>query len=336
MNGCAISIVDVASHLPERIVDNSFFAEGQEGSVSPMFKGTKLRRHLDRQANASDMMASAARTLIERNRLDAARDIDIIVTNTSLPDQPFTGCGAVVAKHLGARPWHIIDMGNGGCISFVFMLEQVRSLFASTSAKTALICNAQTAGGRMFAHDDNRKLPQSAVPGDGCGVAYVVANDDSPVLSIVTRNYPDHADDMSIACGERRWWEPGPAPLSIEFTESKVASIIARGNRLVPELLQAAMDEARLTSNDVACLVTNQPNRIFLRNWREAVCIPAERHVDTFEEHGNLFGAAVPICLDKAVRTGVLQPGQIVLMGGFSHAGDYAAAAAVRWRGEGP
>ena len=84
--------------------------------------------------------------------------------------------------------------------------------------------------------------------------------------------------------------------------------------------------------DDVSLLVTNQPNPIFLRNWREALQVPAERHLDTFAEHGNLFGAGIPVCLDRAVQQGRLSDGDNVVLGGFSHAGDYAAAAVVRRR----
>ena len=52
----------------------------------------------------------------------------------------------------------------------------------------------------------------------------------------------------------------------------------------------------------------------------------------TFYEHGNLFGAAMPICLERANDDGKLEDGSVVVLGGFSHAGDYAAAAAIRWR----
>ena len=67
--------------------------------------------------------------------------------------------------------------------------------------------------------------------------------------------------------------------------------------------------------------------RDFLRSWREGLNVSAERHVDTFEEYGNLFGAAVPINVARASDRGLLKKGLPVALGGFSHAGDYAAAA---------
>ena len=82
---------------------------------------------------------------------------------------------------------------------------------------------------------------------------------------------------------------------------------------------------------DVSLLVTNQPNPIFLRNWREALELAPERHYDTFDRYGNLFAAGIPINLDDALANGKLAPGDLVALGGFSHAGDYAGAAMVRW-----
>lgn len=59
--------------------------------------------------------------------------------------------------------------------------------------------------------------------------------------------------------------------------------------------------------------------------------MPKDAHVDTFEDHGNLFGAALPIGIERAVDTGRLRPGGHLVLGGFAHAGDYAASVVVHW-----
>ncbi len=48
---------------------------------------------------------------------------------------------------------------------------------------------------------------------------------------------------------------------------------------------------------------------------------------------GNLFGAGIPINLDRAISDGQLKAGDVVMMAAFAHAGDFAGAAAVRWAG---
>lgn len=80
-------------------------------------------------------------------------------------------------------------------------------------------------------------------------------------------------------------------------------------------------------------MITNQPNMAFLCNWRDALDPPPERHRDTFDECGNLSVAGIPIDLERAISDGRLESGDVVLMAGFAHAGDFAAAAAVRWGG---
>jgi len=97
----------------------------------------------------------------------------------------------------------------------------------------------------------------------------------------------------------------------------------------------AVCDRIGVQSKDIDLLVTNQPNRVFLRNWREALELPKERHRDTFDECGNLFGAGIPINFARAIDDGQVHAGDVVLMAAFAHAGDFAGAAAVQWGGRG-
>jgi 3-oxoacyl-[acyl-carrier-protein] synthase-3 len=326
-----VSLIGTASYLPETVVGSDFFA-GAAKKRGPMFMTPTTRRHVRRDESAVDMIERAARTLAARLNLDLQRDVDIVLTNVAVPDQPFTGCGAEVVSRLGGGAQWIFDIHNTGCVSFVYMLELARMIMHTTPAKTALICNVQNAAGRVFSHPQVRTRPQAAVPGDGCGVGYVVASDESPILSLVHHAYGDWAADMrAVADDQHRYWEPGDSPLYIDFTDARVAQIISRGNRIVPEVVSEACRRAEVATRDIDLLVTNQPNPIFLRNWREALELPATAHADTFDQYGNLFGAGIPITLDEATAAGRLRPGGLLALGGFSHAGDSAAAALVRW-----
>ena len=326
-----LSLLGVASYLPERVVGNDFFAAGA-ATRRGMFTAPTTRRHVGASESAAALIERASTRLLVQLGLNAARDIDILFTNVAVPDQAFTGCGAEVAQRIGARPHWIIDLHNAGCVSFIYMMDLARSLLRGRGARGALLCNVQNAAGRIFADPEVRLKSQAPVPGDGCGVGYVALSDASPVLALVQRCQPEFAADM-VACADdgRRYWEPGKSPISIRFTDARVAAIIERGNRIVPEVLTEACREAGLSSKDIALLVTNQPNPIFLRNWREALELPKERHHDTFDRLGNLFGAAIPINLEDALARGKLAAGGIVALAGFSHAGDYAGAALLRW-----
>ena len=73
-----------------------------------------------------------------------------------------------------------------------------------------------------------------------------------------------------------------------------------------------------------------------MSNWREELGVPAERHLDTFDQLGNLYGAGVPVTFAHALRDGRVRDGDLVVLAGFAHAGDFAAAAALRWGGDTP
>ncbi|MEV3965496.1 3-oxoacyl-[acyl-carrier-protein] synthase III C-terminal domain-containing protein [Nocardia sp. NPDC050193] len=86
-----------------------------------------------------------------------------------------------------------------------------------------------------------------------------------------------------------------------------------------------------MNSRDIDTLVTDRSNQLFLRYWREALDLPQQRHPDTFARGGDLFPAALPIALDVEDRVGRLRNGSVVLLSAFARAGDFAAAAAIRW-----
>ena len=185
----------------------------------------------------------------------------------------------------------------------------------------------------MFSQPGVRMRSQAPIPGDGCGVGLVKAKGDSPLLSLVQRCQPEFASDMqAVAQDGRRYWEPGMSPISVAFTEARVAAILQRGNSLVPELVRLACAEAGVTVQDLDLLVTNQPSRIFLRNWQEALELLPGVHHHTFDRLGNLFGAGIPINLEDALAGSKLRAGALLCLAGFSHAGDYGAAAVLRWR----
>lgn len=332
-----VSLTDVASYLPGEPIGADYyarFAGTDELRETVMFRAPRWRHHVGPDESAIDMIERAAAGLIERHGRDVITDVDVLITHTQLPDMPFYGAGDGVAHRLGMRPGWVLDLHNGGCAVFVLALRLARRLLVSGEGRTALIAVAQNAAGQVFDQPGVRRRAQAAVPGDGAAVGLVTLSDESPILDVECRSHGEYAGEMTVASDPpRKWWQAGPGEMCIAFTESKITKVLARGNRQVPEVASAVCDRIGVKPNDIDLLVTNQPNRVFLRNWREAMELPESRHVDTFDDCGNLFGAGIPINFDRAISDGRANAGDVVLMAGFAHAGDFAGAAAVRWGG---
>ena len=331
-----VSLTDVAGYLPGEPVPAEFYTQypGAEDKLrdNPMFRVPPMRHHVAAGESNTDMVERAVAPLIERHGREEIRSVDVLLMHSQLPDTPFVGAGSEVARRLGLKPRWLIDVANAGCASFVHMLELARQILTTTDAQTALICNAQSAAGQLFTQSDVRRLAQAAIPGDGCGVGYLTTSAASPVLDVVTRHIGDYGGDMTAVLDDgRKYWEPGRSQLRIGFTEAAIAKVLERGNLLVPEVVTELCRRLGVATSEIDLLVTNQPNHTFLRNWREALLLPQRRHPDTFDSCGNLFGAAIPITLDRAICSGQVKDGDLVILGGFAHAGDYAGAAAIRW-----
>ncbi len=331
----AVSLLDVASYLPGDPVGTEYFtryARSDRMARNVMFRAPTHRHHVAADESAVDMADRAIAPLIERHGTTTIADIDVLITHTQLPDLPALGCGADLARRLDMGPEVILDIHNGGCAAFIHMLELARTILSTGTARTALIVTTQNSAGQIFTQPDVRMLAQAAVPGDGCGVALLGISDRAPILGVETCHHPEFAGDVAAESDPpRKYWAPGTGQLRIAFTPSKVATVFTRGNRLVPEVAAAVCERIGVTSADIGTFVTNQPNRLFLRNWRDALELAPEQYPDTFDECGNLFGAAIPVTLDVENRAGRIPNGSLVLLAGFAHAGDFAAAAAIRW-----
>jgi 3-oxoacyl-[acyl-carrier-protein] synthase-3 len=339
MSTPTISLLDVSTYLPGEPVGVDYYAQyasEDELRDNLMFRAPKFRHHVGPDETVTDMIERAAAGLIDRHGHDAVANVDVLITHSQMPDMPFYGGGGGIAHRLGMKPSWVIDLHNGGCAAFVLGMKLARQLLGAGEGRTALVAIAQNAAGQIFDQEGVRKKAQAAVPGDGAAVGLLAVSDQSPILDIECRTYGEYAGDMTIAVDPpRKWWQPGVGEGYIGFTESKITKVLARGNRQVPEVALAVCDRIGMSSKDIDLLVTNQPNRVFLRNWREALELPKERHRDTFDECGNLFGAGIPINFDRAVSDGQVQKGDTVLMAAFAHAGDFAGAAAVQWGGRG-
>lgn len=332
MSAPSIGILGTGSYLPGEPVPSEAVAPANDPTAkSPLFRPPALRHYIAAGETASEMITRAAQPMFERLGIDPWGNVDLLITNTLLPDLPITGCGADAARRLGCHPELIVDLHNGGCAAFPYMLQLAPAIMAGSGAKHALLCAVQNIATQMFGQPKIRLTSQAAVPGDGCGVAYLVAGEGSPVLGATVRNDPASAADMRVALEDRRYWEAGTDEFNVTFNPDAFQEIITRGNTLVPAVVQELCKALELQPADIDVLITNQPNRQYLRNWRRELGVDPSQHFDTFDRFGNLYGAGAPITLDCAVREGRVNDGDLVVLAGFAHAGDLAAAAAVRW-----
>ena len=107
MSNQPVSIAGVGSYRPRNVVGLEFFFDGNEPTdpmiTSPVLGPPQHRHHVAPDERAAEMIERAARPVLDRVGA-GANDIDLLITNVLLPDEPFTGCGAETAQRLGCAP----------------------------------------------------------------------------------------------------------------------------------------------------------------------------------------------------------------------------------------
>ena len=331
----SLYFIDGATEMPPKVITNGFFPSlTEELESNLMFAGTKERRHCEVDAKASDFLIRATEKLLKKTGV-TADEIGVMLDNSTMLDIPFTGSGAAWAYGCGIDPDMVYDIHNSGCTSFVFMAELAQKLLATSDKEYALIGNVQTAAGKIFAEPQNRKKPQSVVPGDGCGVFLVSKSHkegSGKLVDVVTQLHGEFAEDMYIERPDGLdWWQPSSQMGIIEFSKSKTMRILSRGNRSVPQRIKEVCEKSGTKITDITFFTSNQPNMTFIRNWREFIQLPEDRQQQSYARYGNLFGAAMPINLSEALDGGKIKGGDLVCIAGFSHAGDYSSAMLIQY-----
>jgi 3-oxoacyl-[acyl-carrier-protein] synthase-3 len=324
-------LVDIGVYLPPAKVGLDYFGHTADPG-NPMFDPPLWRRHVTDET-AVDLIGYATGPIADRLGPAAIRDVDVLITHVQLPDQAIVGSGTEVLGRLGCRPEWVIDLHNGGCAAFPYMLKLADTLLTTTSARSALLCVVANFAGQVYRQPTARASEQAPIPGDGAAVALVAADRGAPILGVEARHFAESAGAMRLEADDsRKYWQAGTGELRVAFTDGMLTTIAARGRRLVPDVVEGLCRRLGTTASEVDALITNQPNRKFLAHWHTALGLPAARHHDTFDDYGNLFAAGIPVTLEHAARGGSVRDGDLVVLAGFAHAGDVATAAALRWK----
>jgi 3-oxoacyl-[acyl-carrier-protein] synthase-3 len=211
------------------------------------------------------------------------------------------------------------------CSGFIYGLSLADSLIRTGSARTILLIGAETMS-RLLDWSDRTTC---VLFGDGAGAVILQAhhgvgdNSDRGVLN--TRLFSDgRLHDMLYTDGG----------VSSTQTAGKLKmqgrEVFRHAVTNIAAAIQASLDAAGLTVDDVDWFVPHQANQRILDGTARKLGIDTRKVVSTVALHGNTSAASVPLALATAVHNGQIKPGQLVLLeamgGGFTW-----GSALLRW-----
>lgn len=322
-------IIGTGSALPARAVDNSTLAatlakDGIDTNDEWIRTRTGIESRYFADPDAGEtttaLALAAARRAVEAAGVTPA-EIDLIIVATTTPDMVFPSVACRVQAALGAPGCAAFDV-QAVCAGFIYALNAADAMLRAGPYRCAVVIGAEV----MSRVLDMKDRSTCVLFGDGAGAVVLRASADPGILA--ARMYADGRYDenvLGLTASLSHGRITGDPFLRMDGRQ--VFRLAVDG--LVTSAREVA-DLACVRTEDVALFVPHQANLRIMTMVAQKLGIAPERMVRTVAEHGNTSAASVPLALDRAVRNGMVKPGELVLLQGVG-AGMAWGSALIRW-----
>lgn len=307
------SVVRGTGHyLPERVVENDFFAQTLDTSDEWIRSRTGIeRRHFAAEdQRTSDLAIAAARAALDDAGMEADQ-IDAIVLATSTPDFTFPSVATMVQAGLGMTRGFAFDV-QAVCAGFVFALANADGLIRSGQADRVLVIGAETFSRIM----DWTDRGTCVLFGDGAGAMILEAaedsgtSDDRGVLATDLNSDGRYKDLLHVDGGVSSTGTSGVLRMQGNLVFRHAVEKLA-------DTAHRVLDKAGLSAGDVDWLVPHQANLRIISATAQKMQLPMEKVVLTVADHGNTSAASIPLALSVADRQGKFQERDVVVTEGI-------------------
>ena len=306
--GSGSRIIGWGANLPEKVLTNTDLAEGGlDTSDEWIFERTGIKqRHVG--GSTSEMSIHAGQQALEMAGV-TGEDIDLVIVATSTPDQLMPGTSATVHAELGIRGG-ACDM-QAVCSGFTYALMAANGLIG-TGLDRILVIGADT----LSDYVDWEDRGSAILFGDGAGAVVLEKHDSNTLLG-----FDLGADGHHRHIG----YTDHDGKITMDGKE-----VFRTAVRAVTQSAKNAMAQAGVTADEIDWFVPHQANVRIIESIANRLHIPMEKAVVTIQNTANNSAATIPIALDTAVRDERIQPGDLLLLGGFGFGMTWASAI-MRW-----
>ncbi|BCL36177.1 beta-ketoacyl-ACP synthase 3 [Nostoc sp. MS1] len=328
MQNLGIAITGSGSAVPETSLHNQELTQLVETSDEWISSrtGIRQRRLALPTESLSELAAAASRQAIASAGITAA-DIDLILLATSTPDDLF-GTACKIQAAIGATKAVAFDL-TAACSGFVFGL-----VTAAQYIKTGVYQNVLLIGGDILSRwVDWQDRRTCVLFGDGAGAVVLQANESDRLLGFALKS--DGTQNHYLNLGYQ-----GTAQEilpNVNVTQGTYQPLTMNGKEVyrfaaqkVPEIIDKALFEAKLTVDQIDWLLLHQANQRILDTVAQRLNIPDHKVISNLANYGNTSAASIPLALDEAVREGKIKTNDIIAASGFG-AGLTWGAAIFQW-----
>lgn len=296
-----IKILSTGYYAPAKVLDNFDFEKIVETSDEWIVSRTGIKkRHFADGESCVDLGYQAALKAVEK--IDKSK-IGLIICATMTPDYftPSTAC--LIQERLGLNDQEVMCFDlSAACSGFVYSLTVAQSLLQNLDDKYALIIGCEELSKIIDFKDRNTCV----LFGDGAGA--IVACKGEGIFA----SYSNSAGNLEALKAQAIGKDGSDHYLTMAGQE-----VFKFAVKVIPESINAILDKANLTLDDIDYVVCHQANYRIIRNVYKKMKSSEDKFYMNLQEYGNTSAASIPLALGEMDEKGMLKPGDKIICVGF-------------------
>lgn len=296
-----LRIISTGSALPDKIVTNDDLSKIVDTNDEWISSRTGIKeRRISEQEKNYELAAAAARKAMERGGV-LAEQIGAVIVATMSPDYMMPATACLVQREL-QLPEEVMAFDlSAACSGFLYALKVAKGLLENLEKPYALVIGSEQVSKIL----DFKDRSTCVLFGDGAGAAIVQLSD----KHVYFQKAWSRGDEQVLVC-------PGPgrdhARITMEGREVYKFAVTA-----VKEAMDAVLNEAQMTLDDIDYVVCHQANGRIIEHVRKKFQAPQQKFYMNLSRYANTSAASIPIALDEMMEQGLLKDGTKIIAVGF-------------------
>ncbi|MDX2193294.1 MAG: beta-ketoacyl-ACP synthase III [Gemmatimonadales bacterium] len=319
--------------LPDRIVTNDDLAQVMDTSDEWIRQRTGIeeRRWCVPGETGAGLGLQATRHALEMAKLDAG-DLDAIVYATSSPDHFAPGNGVFLQRMLGVDTIPALDI-RAQCAGFVYALSVADAWIRVGLYRRVLVVGQELQSTGMDVSTAGRNT--AVIFADGAGAAILGASDEPGrgLLAFDLHSEGAHAEKLWVDIPGAMYHPRMPEDRLAAgggFLQMEGQEVFKHAVSRMPESTLAALAKAGHQPTEIDLLIPHQANLRISEMVARRLGLSEGQVYNNIMRYGNTTAGTIPIALDECVRSGRVQPGQLLVLTAFG-SGFMWGSCVVRW-----
>lgn len=331
----SVRIIGTGSYLPPRVVDNEEISARLNSSSEWILSHTGIAsRHIVGTAESASIIGAAAAKAALASAEVEPKDIGLVIVATSTPDYgsyPSTAC--LVQEKLGCVNAAAFDLA-AACSGFMYGLEMAKGYLACHPGEKVLVIGTEVLSRQIDWSDRTNAM----LFGDGAGAVVLEAVEASAEMKETASVLGADGTGAKAIYREAGCRHPLCADpirgsvksMEVPYLKMDGHAVFAFAVRKLDEVIRTLCDKVGILPGALDLVIPHQANLRIIESVARRMKLPMSRFYVNLQNVGNTSSASIPICLDEAVRSGVLKSGMTVAMAGFGSGLTWAGSLA-RW-----